>query len=51
MNIFAFINQNNEDAITTEERYYVQRHAFFFLRFPAVNIHLLIWMAHVARVK
>jgi hypothetical protein len=23
------INQNNEDANTTQERYYLQRHAFF----------------------
>jgi len=29
MNILAIINRNNEYAITTEERYYVQRHAFF----------------------
>ena len=44
------MNQNNEDTSTTEERYYLQRHAVCNSSNSTSHTLVLFWVAHVVRV-
>jgi len=44
------MNQNNKDASTTEERYYLPRQAVFRISKSTSHTLVLIWVAHVILV-